>query len=332
MHATPLIDRPPRLQAPSALQLEGRVALRDWGVMRASGADAAAFLQGQLSNDVAALTADQACLAGYCSAKGRLLASLVVWRPEPDVFMMACSADLVAATIKRLSMFVLRSKCRIEDAATLGHLQGRWSVMEGSTNSAQAAAPTGLHRDGLLSRGAVNVGDQAFAMQWQWVPGALGETVPSDDVRQADLHASWRWLEVASGHPRVVASTADAFVPQMVNFELVGGVNFRKGCYPGQEVVARSQYRGTLKRRMHLFEGHDALRAGEDIFHDSDPTQPVGSVVNAATLGTSTLALISLKTAVLSATTTLHPPPDAGPSGAALIRRAMPYDVPNDAT
>ena len=96
--------------------------------------------------------------------------------------------------------------------------------------------------------------------------------------------AAWRWLEVRSGVPRIVAATAEQFVPQMVNLELVGGVNFQKGCYPGQEVVARSQYRGTLKRRAFAVGGAAAMQPGQEIFHGADPGQPAGMVVLAGTL------------------------------------------------
>ena len=93
---------------------------------------------------------------------------------------------------------------------------------------------------------------------------------------------AWRWLEVQSGVPRIEAATVDQFVPQMVNFELVGGVDFQKGCYPGQEVVARSQYRGTIKRRTFLFDADAPMRPGQEVFHSDDPAQPAGMVVNGA--------------------------------------------------
>jgi len=134
----------------------------------------------------------------------------------------------------------------------------------------------------------------------------------------------WRWLEVRSGVPRVQAATADQFVPQMLNLELLGGVNFKKGCYPGQEVVARSQFRGTLKRRTYLMDSDAPLAAGAEAFHSEDPDQPAGMVVLGASLpGGANSALVELKMAAL-AKGTLHAGSAAGPR---LTPAALPYTL-----
>ena len=137
---------------------------------------------------------------------------------------------------------------------------------------------------------------------------------------------SWRWLEVQSGVPLIEAVNVEQFVPQMVNLELVGGVNFGKGCYPGQEVVARSQYRGTLKRRMALFDVASEARAGDEVFHGDDPGQPVGRVVDAAPRpqGAGSSALVEVKLAALGQGT-LHL---RAPDGPTLAARALPYPLP----
>jgi len=134
----------------------------------------------------------------------------------------------------------------------------------------------------------------------------------------------WREGEVASAVPRVEAATVDQFVPQMLNFELVGGVDFKKGCYPGQEIVARSQYRGTIKRRSFLFECAVPANAGQEIFHSGDPGQPAGLVVNAAGLR----VLAEVKLAALESGS-LHLGAAGGP---VLARQPMPYDVDIDVT
>jgi folate-binding protein YgfZ len=136
----------------------------------------------------------------------------------------------------------------------------------------------------------------------------------------------WRWGEVASGVVTIEAATVDQFVPQMLNYELIGGVDFKKGCYPGQEVVARSQYRGTIKRRTFLFESEGAAIAGQDVFHSADPGQPAGKVANAAPrrdgVGGSSL-LAEIKLAALGEGT-LHIGSAEGP----LLRQMdMPYQV-----
>jgi folate-binding protein YgfZ len=137
---------------------------------------------------------------------------------------------------------------------------------------------------------------------------------------------AWRRLEVRSGIPTIEAATVDQFVPQMLNYELIGGVDFTKGCYPGQEVVARSHYRGTLKRRMFLFDGDAAAQSGQELFHSADPAQPAGMVVNAAPredgVGSSLLCEVKLDA---MADGSLHL---GAVDGAVLRRDALPYDVP----
>ncbi len=137
----------------------------------------------------------------------------------------------------------------------------------------------------------------------------------------------WRGLEVRSGVPTIVAATVEQFVPQMINLELLRGVDFQKGCYPGQEVVARSQYRGTIKRRMFLFETASEATAGQDVFHGADPHQPCGMVVNAAPRGAGgSSVLVEIKLAAL-AEGTVHLTRADGPL---LQARPLPYDVPTD--
>jgi tRNA-modifying protein YgfZ len=289
---------------------DGAVRLADWGVIRAAGPDAASFLHGQLTQDVTGIDPGVARLAGYCSAKGRLLASFVIWRPTPDEVLLACSADLLAATLKRLSMFVLRAKCKLTDASTDCPLFG-------VAGPAAAAAPAAWgHAETPWGR-LIRLPDA------DGCPRALAVGDPALPALEA---GAWNWLDVGSGTARIVAATADQFVPQMVNLELVGGVNFQKGCYPGQEVVARSQYRGTLKRRALLFTAPAAAAPGQEIFHDADPGQPAGMVANAASWGSRHRLLAEVKIGALGHGR-LHLGAADGPE---LQRELLPYDVPLD--
>ncbi|HEY9024709.1 MAG TPA: folate-binding protein, partial [Burkholderiaceae bacterium] len=276
----------PTVTASSDLALGTPVAVRlaDWGVIRAKGDDAAAFLNGQLTQETLKLDIGQARLAGYCSPKGRLLASFVMWRAAPDEILLACSADLLAPTLKRLSMFVLRARCKLTDASAEIAL---WGValpgLLSQTNSEAAAhpIPAAPYATAAVAGGtAIRLADAAGAVRVLWA-ASPDATPPWATTSSTDV---WNWLEVQSGVPRIVASTVEAFVPQMVNLELVGGVNFQKGCYPGQEIVARSQYRGTLKRRMVLAEGAAAATAGAEVFAAADPEQPAGQIVLSASL------------------------------------------------
>ena len=157
---------------------------------------------------------------------------------------------------------------------------------------------------------------------------ALDAAQPLPDAAALGFEA-WRRLEVRSAIPVIEAATADQFVPQMLNYEVVGGVDFRKGCYPGQEIVARSQYRGTIKRRMFLFECDAPASAGQEVFHSADPGQPAGMVVNAAALpgGEGSAALVEVKLAALESGS-LHL---AAAGGAVLHRTALPYALPSEA-
>ena len=276
--------------------LSGSLRLTDLGLIRAHGADARSFLHGQLTQDMQHLAAGQARLAGYCSAKGRLLASFIVWPGAGDELLLACSADLLPATLKRLSMFVLRAKCKLEDLGTSRSLWG--AVGDAAAGLVGAAAPWQvLTRDG---HDCVRLPDAL--VQGQAVPRCL-IVAPADATWPETLEAqAWLALEARSGVASIVAATSEQFVPQMVNLELVGGVNFQKGCYPGQEVVARSQYRGTLKRRMFLFDVDAEARAGQELFHSADPGQPAGLVANAARRpGGGSRVLAEVKLAALDA-------------------------------
>ena len=305
----------------------GAVRLADWGLICAQGAEAASFLQGQLTQDVVSLAEGSARLAGFCTAKGRLMASFVVWRVDRETFYLACSADLLAPTLKRLSMFVMRAKCKLSDVSADIALHG---LVGAHTVSALGA-------DGIVDPWTVAAsGDQQLIRlpDAEGLPRCLLAAPFASDLPAAVLALpalspdDWAWLEVRSGVVRIVAATTEHFVPQMVNFELVGGVNFQKGCYPGQEVVARSQYRGTLKRRLMAFDCAATLAPGQDVFHSNDPGQPAGEVaLSALRPAGGSSALIEVKLAALDSGS-LHLGAADGP---VLLRATLPYAISVDA-
>jgi tRNA-modifying protein YgfZ len=331
-HMTP--TQPIATQA-HPLQPEGICRLTDWGVMRASGEEAAKFLQGQLTQDVLQLGAASggtARLAGYCSPKGRLLATLVVWPAADGSLLLACSADVLPATLKRLQMFVMRAKCKLTDASTEWPLYG----VAGHAAAQALGVPADLPVWGQANL-TQQVNGEVVAACAVRLPDAVAASHPSPRHLWASAAVpptttlaedTWRWLEVHSGVARVTAATSEQFVPQMVNLEVTGGVNFQKGCYPGQEVVARSQYRGTLKRRAQMVLGSLALSPGQEIFNSADPEQPAGMVVlaghNAASGATPFAALAELKLAALDGGT-LHLGAATGPL---LQLGTLPYALP----
>jgi len=264
--------------------------LGQYGLLQASGSDARAFLHAQLTNDIEGLAADQARYAGWCSAKGRLLASFLVV-PHADGYLLQLSRDLAPAVAKRLSMFILRSKVRIDDASDAWSQFGLWGdgaaaalAGIGLTPPAQPLA-VALH-ESLL---AIRVSVQRYLLL---APAA--ERARIGVLRGASDEGGWMLEEIRSGQPLITQATQDQFVPQMVNYERFGAVDFQKGCYPGQEIVARAQYRGQVKRRMVRVRTPVPLRPAQELYSDDLPGQASGSVVNAA--GDEALAVVQVST------------------------------------
>jgi hypothetical protein len=259
--------------------------LTDHGVLAVTGPEARAFLHAQLSNDIEHLGPGHARYAGWCSAKGRLLATLLVL-PHGDGFLLQVARDIAPAAAKRLSMFILRSKVKLADASAQWAQYGLWG------DGAQAE----LAKLGLEAPGAdLAVSERGGALAARIEPHRYLLLVPaasSAALAPNATAANWTLAEIRAGRPQVVQATQDQFVPQMVNLELTGGVDFQKGCYPGQEVVARTQYRGQLKRRMVRLRAPVALRPGQDLYSDDVAGQPSGTVVSAA--GGEALAVVPI--------------------------------------
>lgn len=252
------------------------------GVLAVRGPDARTFLHAQLTNDVEHLPADHARRAGWCSAKGRLLASFIVI-PSTDGFLLQIARDLAPAVAKRLAMFVLRSKVTVVDVSDEFRQLGMW----GAGTQARLAycglsVPAGdlaLARVGDVV--AVRMGDERFLVL---DPSAQATALEGCLDLTPGAQSAWTLAEIRAGRPLIVQATQDLFVPQMVNLEAIGGVDFKKGCYPGQEIVARTQYRGQLKRRMVRARAPAGvtLMPAQDLFSDESPAQASGTVVNAA--------------------------------------------------
>ena len=234
-----------QLSLPEATQpLHGIARLNHLGVIQVDGEDAAKFLHGQLTHDFALLGLSEARLAAFCSAKGRIQASFIGFKRSHDQILLICSRDLLPATLKRLSMFVLRAKARLSDASEAFAL---WGLAGSAVPAALPVAAWSQGREGDASVVRLYPADGTPRALWVapvGAPAPVGEALPE---------GLWNWLEVKSAVATLSQPVFEAFVPQMLNYESVGGVNFKKGCYPGQEV-----------------------------FHSSDAEQPCGTVVQAA--------------------------------------------------
>lgn len=304
------------------------------GLLNFSGADAVSFLHRQLTNDVEHLRPGDARLAGYCSPQGRLLASFLLWKNN-DGLQLQLPRELLPALQKRLKMFVLRDKVAIADASD--------SITQLGLGGSGAAAALATwfsplpeqpytkieNAHGVL----VRVADAFGAPRYLW-------TIPTADLAQiwpalttsltpcADN--AWRLADIDAGVAQISLATQEKFVPQMVNFDVVGGVNFKKGCYPGQEIVARTQYLGKSKRHMlaaSVATATTTIAAGTDVYASDDPSQPCGSIVNAERCGTEQLeCLVSLRLPLADGIS-VH----AGASDGPVLRfQPLPYPLPGE--
>jgi folate-binding Fe-S cluster repair protein YgfZ len=248
-------DTPIDTDFPQTLLQRGSAPLPHWGVIQAQGEEAAHFLHNQLTQDVLLLPVGQARLAAFCSAKGRMQASGVLIKTAPDTVLLVLNHDLLAQTLKRLSMFVMRAKVKLTDASAQWQLRGLLGASAQALMGPQEAAPwqcvthDSVHAVALYP---AKISDSAIPRALWLAPA--GHALPVEPEISTQL---WQWAEVMSG----VALLS---------------------CYPGQEVVARSQFRGTLKRRTALVHSPVALVTGQEVFTPTAPDQACATVVLAA--------------------------------------------------
>jgi len=295
----------------------GACALPHLGLIHAQGVDAAHFLHNQLSNDFLLLPPDQAHLAAFCNAKGRMQASLIGFKTSAEDVWLVVRQDLLAQSLKRLRMFVMRAKVVMNDVSNQYEVRG---VLGDALPASLAAASWSLQLDAQAWTVRLYPA-QSHGRALQIVP--VGTALSSPALPLQD----WLLSEVLSGVADVQAATFEAFVPQMLNYESVGGVNFQKGCYPGQEVVARSQFRGTLKRRAYLASSSALMQAGEEVFSANDPSQPSGIIAQACHHPVhGHWAMVCLQNSALEETAgTL-----STALGASLVLHALPYTLRDD--
>ncbi|UOO88432.1 folate-binding protein YgfZ [Vitreoscilla massiliensis] len=255
------------------------------GVLKVSGEDRASFLHNQLSNDVNNLPIAQACYATYNTPKGRVLANMLVLNTGDELWLIM-SADLIEAIAKRLRMFVLRSKVTLANASdSLGVASNivptdeDYALPEVPPLLLNAELNDGVWRIALPHEGVLCVGDIS--------------ALPAHNEK-AELQ--WRSHEINHGYPWIRAANSETCVAQMLNQHLLGGVHFRKGCYPGQEIIARAQYRGQVKRGLVMYGSNQLVEAGEKLFDDAG--EEVGVVINAIPQAMGSLILAVVKYSV----------------------------------
>ena len=313
-------------EAQALLRGPVRASLAEFGVITVTGEDAARFLHGQLTNDIEHLGTDRLALAGYCTAKGRLLATFRIWRDEQAIHLLL-PRELLPGVIKRLSMFVLRAKALLADESDAWRVWAVFGAGAGpSLHGLAGAVPAAVGqcvRVGGARIARLHASAQVTERFLLLAPASEADDLSSRlrDVAPVGSGAFW-WSEIDAGVPTVFAATQEKFVPQMINFEVVGGVSFTKGCYPGQEVVARSQYRGKLRRRMQLAHNGASVAAGADVFATGE-AEPAGTVVMAASAPDGGFDVL-FECPLEKAEAPLHAAAAGGP---ALQLRALPYEI-----
>ena len=321
----------------------GPLALSSLAVVDATGADALTFLQGQLTNDLIGAGASRACLAGYCNPKGRLLALPLVLSLPDGGLRLIVARELLEGMLQRLRMFVMRAAVTFEERDDLRCLGLQLSASAMAEPAPLAARLPGCPLEPPAERLEVLGGeagsDVLHVCRWHdahlparharfLIVAAAGGAAEGAAGAADEGDAAWRLGDITAGLPRVVLATREAFVPQMLNLQLVDGLSFRKGCYPGQEIVARMQYLGKLKRHMRRF--HAALPAGETggrigpgtslaAGDDADAGQVVDAVRTPEGVELLAVVRIAADVATLRA------------GAVALEARALPYALPDAA-
>ena len=277
-------------------------------LVRVTGEDAENFTQAQFSNDVSELDNERAQLQGYCNPKGRALAILRLLRHHEHGFWMLVPVSIAEPLLKRLQMFVLRAKVKFEveqDYTALGLL---------------GPLPAGAE-NGDIYQVEGHIERKVGIFPNSQLPGAQANT----DV--CLHHDFWKLIDILSGIPQVYQATSEAFIPQNINLELVNGVSFRKGCFPGQEIVARLKYLGKSKQRLAIasVESSKIVQPGDEIFSEHRPDQKAGMVVDAVEIDNSTYQASVMIPAVQPSSGAMH---IGSVSGPALELQPLPYSIP----
>lgn len=252
------------------------------GLIECSGEEAKTFLHNQLTSDINHLPSGSAQHTAWCTAKGRMLASFLLFRNGSD-YRALLASDLLATIQKRLQMFVLRSRVKIADLSSGHELIGLSGPQaEAALLNAGLPVPASVLETASFANGSVIRldGTRLIIVVVSTAAAELWKKLAA--IARPAGTPVWQWLDIRAGIPLITDATKEAFVPQMANFDKLGAVSFHKGCYPGQEVVARTQYLGKVKRHLYRIHAASAITPGTAIFTPEHPDSPCGMVANAA--------------------------------------------------
>lgn len=306
--------------------------LSHYGLIAVDGEEAESFLQNQFSNDIRLVNGTQSQLSAYCSPKGRMLAGFLIFK-RGNTYYLRLPATILEATLKRLKMFVLRSKVTLKNVSDqlvrfgiagpecIKILQSEFMTLPSDINEVAQYEQISLIRlPGPVPRFEVYGDFESMKKLFEQV---------SKTASPVGMH-TWNWLAIQAGIPEVYPQTTEAFVPQMVNYAVLDGINFKKGCYPGQEVVARMHYLGKLKRRMYLLhtDSDNVPQPGEELYCQSSPEAACGKVVEAQAAPAGGIDLLAVVQIAKAEAESLSLGSSDGPQ---LQMRDLPYTVTNEA-
>lgn len=282
--------------------------LNHLSLIRIEGDDATTFLQGQLSNDVT-LANEQWQFTGYCSPKGRLLALLQLWHYD-GAYYAILDKSLCESTIKRLRMFVMRSKVVITELDDLFFYATQdWAAVSAAFADLQSPANNQVLMD--ASTTVIRFGQQFL----------LISPLLNQDKTTNDNADQWHTNNIVSGLPRITIKTVEMFIPQMLNLDVLDGINFKKGCYTGQEIIARMHYLGKLKQRMFVSKVNGELpEIGATVYVDIAREKTAGNIVDAS----NGVALVVLRLNAIEASTTFY----LDQQSSIEVKEAQPYELP----
>jgi len=273
-------------ESENSLLAQGSVLcdLSNFGIIKVSGEDAENFLQNQLTNDIRNVTESQHQSSAWCSPKGRMIANFQVFKRQESYFLIL-SIDLLEHVIKKLSMYIMMSKVTIENITDSYVLFG-YAGTEADKNLQAYSKLTPLKANQSATFGTLTLLNMPTTLPGFIIFGELEDAKQlweaCNQTAKPASCAPFLYLNIISGLPIITKPSSEKWIPQMVNFTAIGGVDFKKGCYPGQEVVARLNYLGKTKRRMYRIEidSNTLPAVNDNISSDTDPS--AGQILNAA--------------------------------------------------
>lgn len=319
----------PRRESEAAASATVLSVLSDHALLRVRGTDAQGFLNNQLSNDVRRVDAAHGQLSAWCNAKGRIITLVRAFKRADDYYLLL-PTDLRETVRERLQRFILRAKVTITSDDNLVALGVSGPQTDSSVRAVLPDAPatvdgcltkdgvTLLHPPGMHPRYVVIAPVAAARALWERLAPPVIPVGPQ----------AWTWLDIAAGVPRIGAAASEQFVPQMVNLELLNGVDFKKGCYPGQEIVARMHYLGRLKQRMYRAHAESVVAPGAPVFAPDLPGQSTGAVIAAAVAPAGGCDLLAVLHTSSAAAGMLRLEPANG--GLPLQLLPLPYALPTE--